>query len=90
MISMKVKVPTDYLEGMPLEEGLEEIEHIQEWSNTTNEIWSPRKEIEMIKVALKNDHLYNDEELKKLKSRLRDMYTVNKQLKRGNGFGRAS
>jgi len=53
-------------------------------------IWNPRQEIEYLKKALKRDHLYNDEELRKLKSRLRDMYTVNKQLKRGNGFGRAS
>lgn len=52
--------------------------------------WNPRKEIEYIKKALKQDHLYTDDELRHLKSRLRDMYTVNKQLKRGNGFGRAS
>jgi len=53
-------------------------------------VWNPRQEIEYLKKALKRDHLYSDEELRKLKSRLRDMYTVNKQLKRGNGFGRAS
>lgn len=53
-------------------------------------IWNPRQEIEYLKKALKQDHLYSDDELKTLKSRLRDMYTVNKQLKRGNGFGRAS
>jgi|TARA_B100002019_G_scaffold188033_1_gene162393 hypothetical protein len=52
--------------------------------------WNPRKEIEYIKKALKQDHLYTDDEIRHLKSRLRDMYTVNKQLKRGNGFGRAS
>jgi hypothetical protein len=50
-------------------------------------IWSPRKEINMLKAALKKDYLYSDEELKKMKSRLRDMYIVNKQLKRGPGFG---
>ena len=49
--------------------------------------WNPRKEIEYIKEALKKDHLYTDDELRHLKSRLRDMYIVNKQLKRGNGFG---
>ena len=49
--------------------------------------WNPRKEIEYIKKALKKDHLYTDDELRHLKSRLRDMYIVNKQLKRGNGFG---
>ena len=63
---------------------------VQEGTSQQPGIWSPRKEIKMIKEALKKDHLYSDEELKKLKSRLRDMYTVNKQLKRGNGFGRAS
>ena len=63
---------------------------VQEGTPEQPGIWSPRTEIEMIKEALKKDYLYNDEELKKLKSRLRDMYTVNKQLKRGNGFGRAS
>ena len=52
--------------------------------------WNPRKEIEYIKKALKQDNLYTDDEIRHLKSRLRDMYTVNKQLKRGNGFGRAS
>ena len=52
--------------------------------------WNPRKEIEYIKKALKQDYLYTDDEIRHLKSRLRDMYTVNKQLKRGNGFGRAS
>jgi hypothetical protein len=53
-------------------------------------MWSPAKQIKMLKEALKKDYLYSDDELKKLKSRLRDMYIVNKQLKRGNGFGRAS
>ena len=41
----------------------------------------------MLKKALKEEHLYSGEELRKMKSRLRDMYIVNKQLKRGNGFG---
>lgn len=52
--------------------------------------WNPRKEIEYIKKALKQDHLYTDDEIRHLKSRLRDMYIVNKQMKRGPGFGRAS
>ena len=56
----------------------------------TSEIWSPQKEINLIKKALKQDHLYSDEELRKMKVRLRDMYIVNKQMKRGPGFGRAS
>ena len=52
-----------------------------------NQSWSPRREIKYIKEALKKDHLYTDDEISDLKSRLRDMYIVNKQLKRGNGFG---
>lgn len=63
---------------------------IQDEPNQQPGIWSPRREIKMLKEALKQDHLYNDEELRKMKARLRDMYIVNKQLKRGNGFGRAS
>jgi hypothetical protein len=50
--------------------------------------WSPRTEINLLKKALKQDHLYSNEELRKMKSRLRDMYIVNKQLKRGPGFGK--
>ena len=52
--------------------------------------WSPQKEIKLIKKALKQDYLYSDAELHKMKARLRDMYIVNKQMKRGPGFGRAS
>ena len=52
-----------------------------------NQSWSPRREIKYIKEALKKDHLYTDDEIRHLKSRLRDMYIVNKQLKRGYGFG---
>lgn len=63
---------------------------IQDETNQQPGIWSPRKEIKLLKEALKQDYLYNDEELRKMKARLRDMYIVNKQLKRGNGFGRAS
>ena len=63
---------------------------VQEGTPQQPGIWSPRTEINAIKAALKKDYLYSNEELRKLKSRLRDMYTVNKQLKRGNGFGRAS
>jgi histidinol-phosphate/aromatic aminotransferase/cobyric acid decarboxylase-like protein len=52
-----------------------------------NPSWSPRKEIKYIKEALKKDHLYTDDEIRHLKSRLRDMYIVCKQLNKGNGFG---
>ena len=61
---------------------------VQESTPQQPGIWSPRTEIKAIKEALKKDYLYNDEELRKLKSRLRDMYIVNQQLKRGNGFGK--
>jgi len=63
---------------------------IQGDSTQGSYIWNPRKEIEYIKKALKQDHLYNEAEIRHLKSRLRDMYIVNKQMKRGPGFGRAS
>lgn len=51
-------------------------------------MWSPRKEIKYLKEALKKDYLYSDEELRKMKARLRDMYIVNQQLKKGPGFGK--
>ena len=56
----------------------------------SQQIWSPQKEIKLLKKALKQDYMYSDEELRKMKVRLRDMYIVNKQMKRGPGFGRAS
>ena len=65
-------------------------QHTVNWVERNNQSWSPRKEINMIKSALKNQHMYSDQELHKMKARLRDMYIVNKQLKRGPGFGRAS
>jgi hypothetical protein len=61
---------------------------VQEGTLQQPGIWSPRKEINMIKEALKKDYLYSNEELRKLKGRLRDMYIVNQQLKRTNGFGK--
>jgi hypothetical protein len=61
---------------------------VQEGTLQQPGIWSPRKEINMIKEALKRDYLYSGEELRKLKGRLRDMYIVNQQLKRTNGFGK--
>lgn len=68
----------------------QEYEHAVEWVKENNQSWSPRKEINMLKSALKKQHMYTDQELHKMKARLRDMYIVNKQLKRGPGFGRAS
>ena len=56
----------------------------------SQQIWSPQKEIKLLKKALKQDYLYSDEELRKMKVRLRDMYIFNKQMKGGPGFGRAS
>ena len=84
MISMKLpdNVTPEGLDG--------EIQYTSEWVEKNQMSWSPTKEIKMIKEALKQDHLYNDEELRKLKTRLRHMMIVRKQLKRGPGFGRAS
>jgi len=63
-------------------------EETQPVSMNVSNMWSPKREIKYIKEALKKDYLYSDEELRKLKSRLRDMYIVNSQLKKGPGFGK--
>jgi len=81
MISMKLENPTTTEDGG-------QIEYVNEWVDRNNVSWSPRKEINMLKKALKQDYLYNDEEIRRMKARLRDMYIVNKQLKRGPGFGK--
>ena len=65
----------------------EEYENAVEWVEKNNQNWSPRREINMLKKALKQEHLYSGEELRKMKSRLRDMYIVDRQVKRGPGFG---
>ena len=61
---------------------------VQEGTPQQQGIWSPRKEINMIKEALKKDYLYSNVELRTLKGRLSAMYTVNQQLERTNGFGK--
>jgi|TARA_B100000073_G_C23416784_1_gene445492 predicted metal-dependent HD superfamily phosphohydrolase len=65
-----------------------EYEDAVEWVKENQYNWSPRREINMLKKALKREDLYNAEELRKMKSRLRDMYIVNQQLRRMNGFGK--
>jgi len=84
MISMKLETP----ETIDTTETDGQIEYVNEWVDRNNVSWSPRREINLLKKALKQDYLYSDEELRKMKSRLRDMYIVNKQLKRGPGFGK--
>lgn len=82
MISMKLpeNVTPEGLDG--------EIQYINEWVDRNQVSWSPTKEIKMIKEALKQDHLYSDTELRKLKTRLRHMTIVRTQLKKGPGFGK--
>ena len=45
------------------------------------------KQIKGIKNALKQPELYNDEELRRLKRALKDLYVERTQLNKGNGFG---
>ena len=44
-------------------------------------------QIKGIKNALKQPELYNDEELRRLKRALKDLYVERTQLNKGNGFG---
>lgn len=48
-----------------------------------------KKHIKLIKKALKNDYLYNSEEIHKLKTDLRNLEKTNELLRqyRNNGFG---
>lgn len=82
MISMK-------LPENVIPEGLDgEIQYINEWVDKNQVSWSPQREIRMLKEALKKDYLYNGDELRKMKTRLRHMKIVRAQLKRGPGFGK--
>lgn len=56
-------------------------------SLNVTKMWSPQKEIKYVKEALKQDFLYNDEELRRLKRRLRDLYKIKHDMTRGDGFG---
>lgn len=80
---MKVNTPE-----LPIEESFDaELAYVNDWVQRNNASWTPHKEITMLKKALKNDYLYTDDELRKMKTRLRDMKIVKAQLKRGPGFG---
>lgn len=50
-------------------------------------MWTPAKEIKMLKMALKKDYLYDSNELRRMKRRLRDLYQFKRDLTRGPGFG---
>lgn len=50
-------------------------------------MWSPKREINLIKESLKKDYLYNDDEIRRLKRRLKDLRAINYDMHRGNGFG---
>jgi len=81
MISMRIPDNTEF------ETFEEQYEYVTDWVQRNNKSWSPAIEIKMLKKALKKDYLYSDDELRKMKSRLRDMKIVRRQLKRGPGFG---
>jgi len=50
-------------------------------------MWTPQKEIKYVKTALESPHLYDDDELRRLKRRLRDLRAIKRDMTRGNGFG---
>jgi hypothetical protein len=50
-------------------------------------MWSPKREINLIKESLKKDYLYSDDEIRRLKRRLKDLRAINYDMHRGNGFG---
>ena len=50
-------------------------------------IGSLSKQIEGVKNALKRPDLYNDDELRYLKTQLRQLYAERTDLNKGNGFG---
>ena len=50
-------------------------------------MWSPKREINLIKESLKKDYLYDGEELRRLKRRLKDLRAIHYDMNRGNGFG---
>ena len=81
MISMRIPDNTEF------ETFEEQYEYVTDWVQRNNKSWSPAIVIKMLKKALKKDYLYSDDELRKMKSRLRDMKIVRRQLKRGPGFG---
>jgi len=50
-------------------------------------MWTPTREIKMLRKALTKDYLYNDEEIIRMKRRLRDLYRLRRDMTRGFGFG---
>ena len=50
-------------------------------------IGSLSKQITGVKNALKRPDLYNDDELRYLKTQLRQLYAERTDLSKGNGFG---
>ena len=50
-------------------------------------IGSLSKQIAGVKNALKRPDLYNDDELRYLKTQLRQLYAERTDLNKGNGFG---
>ena len=53
-------------------------------------MWTPAREIKWVKTALKKEYLYSDEELIRMKRRLRDLYKIKYDMNKGDGFGNGS
>jgi len=50
-------------------------------------MWTPTREIKMLRKALTKEYLYNDEEIIRMKRRLSDLYRLRRDMTRGFGFG---
>lgn len=50
-------------------------------------MWTPTREIKMLRKALTKDYLYTDEEIIRMKRRIRDLYRLRRDMTRGFGFG---
>ena len=50
-------------------------------------MWTPTREIKMLRKALTKDYLYSDEEIIRMKRRIRDLYRLRRDMTRGFGFG---
>lgn len=50
-------------------------------------MWTVTKEIKWIKTALSKEHLYDTDEIIRLKRRLRDLRTLKYDMEKGQGFG---
>jgi hypothetical protein len=50
-------------------------------------MWTPTKEIKMLRKALQKDYLYSTEEIIRMKRRVNDLLRLRRDMTRGCGFG---